>query len=116
MKYPAINKAKGKRLHWKAKGKRQKAKGKTIFVLQRLALCLTIGLLLPFAAVAQEDYENKPKSKLAGKKLDLPKDDSSVHKTVVTKQKAANETEQNVSGTAQTSDPEIEGSGVVNQS
>jgi HAE1 family hydrophobic/amphiphilic exporter-1 len=55
----------------KAKGKRQKAKGKLI--AQGLALYLAIGLLLPLVARAQEDCEEKkPKSKLSDKGLVLP--------------------------------------------
>jgi outer membrane protein len=80
MKYQAIKQAKGKRLHDKAKGKRQKAKGRSILVSQTMALCLMVCLLLPLTGAAQEDCENKPKSKLAGKKLDLPKVDSAAPK------------------------------------
>jgi HAE1 family hydrophobic/amphiphilic exporter-1 len=72
-KHQAIKlKAKGKRPE--VKGKRQKAKGKNIFVAQWISLCLVL-CLLPLTVAAQEDCENKPKSKskLAGRKLDLPK-------------------------------------------
>jgi HAE1 family hydrophobic/amphiphilic exporter-1 len=70
-KYQAIN---------QAKGKRRKAIGENRFAAQLISLSLIIGLLLPVPAAAQDDCENKPKSKLAGKKLDLPKLDEAQQK------------------------------------
>ncbi len=86
MKYQAIK---------KAKCKRQKAKDRSIFVSQLISLCLVIGLLLPVATLAQEDCENKPKSKLAGKKLDVPKVDGAALKESDTSQKTEEATRNN---------------------
>lgn len=91
-KHPAINKAKGKRQE--VKGAMQFVNSLSIFVVknrrtipQMVALCLMVCLLLPSMAVAQEDCENKPKSKLAGKKLDLPKADETEKKAPDANQK-----------------------------
>jgi outer membrane protein TolC len=75
-KHPATKLAKSKL----EEGKRQKAKGEHRFASQLTALCLTVGLLLPLPAAAQDECENKPKSKLAGKKLDLPKAEETAQK------------------------------------
>ncbi|MBI3653520.1 MAG: TolC family protein [Acidobacteria bacterium] len=94
-KHPAINFIQGKRP--KAKGKSELPvnwSGDFLLVTEKrrqvisqlLVVCLMIGLLMPFAAIAQEDCENKPKSKLAGRKLDLPDPNATPPKIVDAKQ------------------------------